>query len=55
MEHYKNLTVQQLALLAASAMLVGGMLLPRHAILGGCILAVALAFGIGAYGKTRNR
>jgi hypothetical protein len=53
MEHYKRLTTQQLSMLAACAMLVGGMLLPRSTIVGACVLLAAVAFGIGALRKSR--
>ena len=55
MEHYKNLTAQQLSMIAACALLVGGILLAQNTILGSCFLLFALGCGIGAYRKTRTR
>jgi predicted membrane-bound spermidine synthase len=55
MEHYKNLTEQQLTLLAASSVLVGGGLLSWNKIVGACILGLAFAFGVGAFVKYRAR
>ena len=55
MEHYKNLTAQQLTLLAASSVLVGAGVFSWNNIIGACILALAIAFGVGAVAKYRAR
>ncbi|GAB2524404.1 hypothetical protein GCM10027188_29240 [Lysobacter humi (ex Lee et al. 2017)] len=55
MEHYKNLTAQQLMLLAASSVLVGAGVFSWNNVVGACILAVAFAFGVGAAVKYRGR
>ncbi|TZF88347.1 hypothetical protein [Cognatilysobacter lacus] len=53
MEHYKNLTAQQLAIAAGCAMLVGSMTLPRSTLIGVSVLVLALVLAIGAYRKDR--
>jgi hypothetical protein len=55
MEHLKNLTTQQLVLAACAAVVVAGAMLSRGNNLGFLPLAIAVACGLGAFAKSRNR
>lgn len=51
----KNLTSQQLAVAACGALLVAGVLLSHDNRMGFALLALAVACGIGAFAKSKNR
>lgn len=55
MERLNRLTSQQLIIAASSAVLVGGVLLSQDNRLGIVFLAFAVACGIGAFLKSKER
>jgi hypothetical protein len=55
MEHLKNLTSQQLIIAACGAVLTSGVMLSHGNNLGFVPLVIAIACGLGAFAKSKDR
>jgi len=55
MEHFRNLTAQQLIMAAAGALIVASVMLSHDNRLGFLPLAIAVLCGLGAFAKSWSR
>jgi hypothetical protein len=55
MEHFRNITAQQLVMAASGALVVAGVMLSRANRLGFLPLAIAILCGLGAFAKSKRR
>jgi hypothetical protein len=55
MEHFRNLTSQQLVMAACGAVIAAGVMLSAGSNLGYLPLAIAVACGLAAFAKSMNR